>query len=67
MMRNDQKTISAGGRFSLEMVFSPASGASGSCFRISDESFGISTAYFSRSSSSSGMPNRASGAPFGWL
>jgi hypothetical protein len=45
MMRNDQNVIGTGGQFSRGTVSRPAIGASGECFRISEPSFGISTAY----------------------
>ena len=44
MIRNDQKTIATGGQSLRSTVSSPASGASSECFRISDETLGISTA-----------------------
>ena len=40
MIRNDQNRIGTGGQFSRGTVSSPASGALGECFRISDDSFG---------------------------
>ena len=45
MMRNDQNVIGTGGQFSRGTVSRPAIGASSECFRISEPSLGISTAY----------------------
>ena len=50
MTRNDQNTIATGGQFSRGTVSRPASGASKECLRISDDSFGISIAYFTLAS-----------------
>ena len=44
MIRNDQNVIGTGGQFSRGTVSRPAIGASRQCFRISEPSFGISTA-----------------------
>ena len=63
MMRNDQNMIGTGGQFSRGTVSRPASGASSECFRISDDSFGISIAYLTLACGLSGQPNRISGAP----
>src|SRR3546814_6597077 len=44
MMRNDQKMMPTGGSSSSGTLSSPASGASGSCFRISEDPLGICSA-----------------------
>ena len=44
MIRNDQKTIGTGGQSLRSTVSRPAERRVGSCFRISDEALGISTA-----------------------
>ena len=41
MIRNDQKTTGTEGQSSRGPVSKPASGAVGSCFRISEDAFGI--------------------------
>ena len=67
MMRNAQNVIGTGGQFSRGTVSRPASGASMECLRISDPSFGTSTAYSVLPAFSFGQPNRISGAPSLWL
>ena len=60
-------TIATGGSSSSGTVSSPAIGASGSCFEEQRAELRNLDGIVDRLASLSGMPNRTSGAPSGWL